>query len=558
MTIPGIQVAHLKCLDADTDSAFIISSLALIPLMVGYSPKTWRVGIDSMIPKKVADLRPEKLRLILLMDARFNHNNKLIGKKMMEYVERHGLLDPEQFGSRKSKSAVEHATNKRVVMDIIRQSCTNGIYVANDAKSCYDKILLIVAYLTMRQFGVPAVVAQSTISTILHMQHFIRTRYGDSTQYYGGDKWTTLPHGCGQGNGYGPALWACISSPLLHLLRRHGYGTHLQFPISKREFHIAAFAFVDDVDIIQTSNYRETEYISDISTLYSDTQQALAQWSSTLRATGGELEPSKTFYVPIITEWKGKEKIVTEPKEPKELYLKTIDGRVATLASCKPTESFFTLGIWQSPSGNETKQLEYLLSKIQQWGNKTDANKLMWIQTRIAIRSTIGRALQYPLSATTFNDIQLKKLQHRFLYTVLGKMGIVRTSPVLIATAPVQLGGLGILSFAMSQLTSHINILLIHGPDSNSITGQLLRISLEYYALETGLGGDPLQLPSVDYVKTDTWIAQTIYMLRQHNIDIKSDVPGLEIWRQGDMFIMEKMMHYFSGQTLITINKVRM
>lgn len=38
---------------------------------------------------------------------------------MMEYGEAHGLLAPEQFGSRKSKSAIEHATNKRLVMDSI-------------------------------------------------------------------------------------------------------------------------------------------------------------------------------------------------------------------------------------------------------------------------------------------------------------------------------------------------------------------------------------------------------------------------------------------------------
>ena len=80
-TLPGIQVAHIKCLDYNSLSAGVISKLALIPFTTGYSPKVWQEGIDSMIPKKVADLRPEKLRLILLMDARFNHNNKLIEKK---------------------------------------------------------------------------------------------------------------------------------------------------------------------------------------------------------------------------------------------------------------------------------------------------------------------------------------------------------------------------------------------------------------------------------------------------------------------------------------------
>ena len=71
-----------------------------------------------MIPKKdMKEFRPKKLRLILLMDVRFNHANKLIGKKIMEYGEEHGLLANEQFGSRKSKSTLEHAFNKRIILD---------------------------------------------------------------------------------------------------------------------------------------------------------------------------------------------------------------------------------------------------------------------------------------------------------------------------------------------------------------------------------------------------------------------------------------------------------
>lgn len=239
ITIPGIQVAHIKCLEHTSAAADIISKLALIPLLVGYSPSTWRCGIDSMIPKKTVDLRPEKLRLILLMDARFNHNNKLIGKKMMEYGEKYNMLAPEQFGSRKSKSAIEHATNKRLVMDTLRQTRAKAVYVANDAKSFYDRILLMVAYLTMRNFGIPSLAAKSTIETLLRMKHYVRTSYGDSTTYYGGDNWNSTPHGCGQGNGYGPALWACISSPLLHLLRQQGHGTKIRCPISKLLVHIS-------------------------------------------------------------------------------------------------------------------------------------------------------------------------------------------------------------------------------------------------------------------------------------------------------------------------------
>ena len=66
--------------------------MALIPLLTGYAPKKWKKGTDSMIPKRANEWRPSKLRLILLMEARFNHNNKLIGKKIMEYGERKGFF----------------------------------------------------------------------------------------------------------------------------------------------------------------------------------------------------------------------------------------------------------------------------------------------------------------------------------------------------------------------------------------------------------------------------------------------------------------------------------
>ena len=115
---PGIHFGHMKCVDKESNAAEIIFIMALLPLRTGYTPDQWRIGINSMIPKKIFDLRPEKLRLILLMDARFNHNNKLVGRMMMEYGESHHLLAKEQYGSRKNKSAIQHATNKRLVLDI--------------------------------------------------------------------------------------------------------------------------------------------------------------------------------------------------------------------------------------------------------------------------------------------------------------------------------------------------------------------------------------------------------------------------------------------------------
>ena len=65
-SITGIQAAHIKCLHHQDLAADLVSTLALIPIQKGYVPKRWKIGIDSMIPKKnLSELQPEKLRIIL-------------------------------------------------------------------------------------------------------------------------------------------------------------------------------------------------------------------------------------------------------------------------------------------------------------------------------------------------------------------------------------------------------------------------------------------------------------------------------------------------------------
>ena len=55
--------------------------MANLPYQMGYSPKSWQVGINAMLLKKQDDFRVSKLQAILLYEADFNHNNKHIGKR---------------------------------------------------------------------------------------------------------------------------------------------------------------------------------------------------------------------------------------------------------------------------------------------------------------------------------------------------------------------------------------------------------------------------------------------------------------------------------------------
>ena len=81
---PGLHFGHFKAINKDSPlSAKVHAILADIPLQTGYSPTQWRRCTNAILRKKKNDLRPAKLRLVTLMDTVFNHNNKAIGKAIM-------------------------------------------------------------------------------------------------------------------------------------------------------------------------------------------------------------------------------------------------------------------------------------------------------------------------------------------------------------------------------------------------------------------------------------------------------------------------------------------
>jgi hypothetical protein len=119
------------------------------------------------------------------------------------------------------------------------------------------------------------------------------------------------------------------------------------------------------------------------------TQRALTIWSKTLAATGGALEPTKTFFVPIIPEWKGNKVILQKAALQQRLFVDDSNGR-SYITQKDPTQSYFSLGIWLSPTGDESRQVQHLKDLISEWGMKTSTNKLTWHLARIAIQSTVG------------------------------------------------------------------------------------------------------------------------------------------------------------------------
>jgi hypothetical protein len=299
----------------------IESTMANFPLRSGYSPKRWQQGIEVMLLKKKDNFHVSKLRAILLFEADFNHNNKRLGRSLMKHAELNDWLAPEQYGSRKQLSAIDHCLNKRLSFDIIRQLKHSAALCVNDMKGCYDRIVHSVASVCMQRLGIDLRQLRCMFHTLQHLEHFIRTAQGVSHQSFNAAEVNSVAiQGIGQGNGAGPQIWAAISTVVLNMLRTHRAGAEFESPISGKLLQMSGYAYVDDTDIIAHSKYGEDDAVDLM-------QRSLDLWAGGLAATGGQLEPEKTFWYNIRFQWSnGKWRYEAKQEFPTTLTMYNPDG----------------------------------------------------------------------------------------------------------------------------------------------------------------------------------------------------------------------------------------
>ena len=114
------------------------------------------------------------MRTIVLIEADHNMNNKLLGKRAMEYGEllhQHGLA-PEQYGSRKHLSAAQALVKNRLMYDLMSHTASYVPMMPNRVMT--EAIVHSVLSLSLQCLGVPQPpTIRSMLSTIQQMKQGI-------------------------------------------------------------------------------------------------------------------------------------------------------------------------------------------------------------------------------------------------------------------------------------------------------------------------------------------------------------------------------------------------
>jgi len=115
-------------------------------------------------------------------------------------------LAPEQYDSCACTAAGTQCLNKQQyiqAMQILAALCLN------DAKSCYNHIVLLIMAICLCQLGAPISAMESLMATLAQLHHHVWSAYGNSIHLQGQNDWQDPVAGIGQGNGWAPDLGSC-------------------------------------------------------------------------------------------------------------------------------------------------------------------------------------------------------------------------------------------------------------------------------------------------------------------------------------------------------------
>ncbi|CAJ1953065.1 unnamed protein product [Cylindrotheca closterium] len=369
-------------------------------------------------------------------------------------------------------------------------------------------------------------------------KHRVRTGFGDSDRTFGptGD----VPfQGCSQGNGAGPCIWVAISAILIDAMEAKGFGYKSQTAITNEELFALYFCFVDDTDVMESNNNVETTGED----LLPSVQLALDLWLGGISATGGAINPAKSFWWLIDFKWRpssGTWVLRRKAEMPGELTLQDPTGPWATLRRLQPDEAERTLGVMMAPLETGTAQHLALREKAKNWAAKFRPQHLLCYDVLPLLKATALKTLEYVMPLSTLGRSDWVSIMSPILQASLHKAGVCRSFPRVVVFAPLKYQGLGIPHPFALQVFHHLSVLMRHSANRTK-TGQYLEANLQSHQLETGISFPLLQQEPTNtgILASETWLKRVWIELDSLGIRVEISSPPLSLHCVDDRLLMD-------------------
>ena len=479
----GLHNGHFKAGATSAMLATCDTAFRDLPLQTGHVPELWKNLMNFAIEKKPGEFRLRRMRTIQMFNSEAQANYKKAGREAMQHAEEDDIIPKGQCGSRKAHQAIDLALSKRMTWDSLMLERRSAGWISNDAKSCFDRIVHWVAQTALRRFGLPWTVVKLMFEILAKAKHRVRTGFGDSERTF--RPTDDVPfQGCGQGNGAGPCIWVAISSILIDAMDAEGFGYTSRTALTDEEFFASCFCFVDDTDVMES----KPDIGMTGETLLPSVQSALDLWSGGVSATGGAINPEKSFWWLIDFKWNptsGSWTFRRNEEMPGELRMRDLAGEMAILRRLQPDEAARTLGVMMAPRETGSAQLLALQEKTTAWASSLRPQHLLRHDVIPVIKTTLMKSLEYLMPVTTLGKKDWVAALSPALQTCLPRAGVCRSFPRVIVFAPLKYQGLGIPHPFSLQVFHHLGVLMRHSANATK-TGRYMEANLQSHQLETG------------------------------------------------------------------------
>jgi hypothetical protein len=218
------------------------------------------------------------------------------------------------------------------------------------------------------------------------------------------------------------------------------------------------------------------------------------------------------------------------------------------------------LGVYISPSGNYSKQIEILQQKADTFAARIQSPRIKPVDVITFLRTTYAPAMGYVLPCLAVDEEELQPVQSKIMSAVLQKMGFSSKTPVPLRHGRSDMGGLALYDVRTEMGVAQLK-LVRNAIYNNSEVGKMIIISLKYSQIEAGIRQQLLEHPAINIpYLTPTWITSLRQFLFQHNLTV-TITNGLEIHLQGNnnqCIMQPDRLRQFSKQDQRDFNLVRL
>jgi hypothetical protein len=528
----------------------------------------WETVVNALIEKIPGMPMINKLRVIHLIESDFNLLiGILFGRRMMQAGEELGAFGHDQDGCRADRKATDTLLDKLLRYSICRLTLTDYATFDNDAKSCFDRIVMLPASLIAQRLGMHPKACKLFIKTLRSVRYHVKTQMGISDGFYTTTDKATI-HGPGQGGRGSPAVWVAECCLAMECMSARSSGMSLSDPYNEIETTKIMSGFVDDTTHWINNFKKSLSEVEHLTELIVQTKETAQWWEELLNTVGGKLELPKCFF--YLVHWifndEGEPTIVNPILLPSDIELRDSEtGNKATIATKSSYESHKTLGVMMNPAGTTKDEIDRLSIKSMKFAQGISLAALTKIEAMMLYTFYFIPSIGYGLAVGILTLLQAAKIQSKPLQVLLPKMGFNQKTAGAVVFGPRALGGVVLRHFFAEQGTHKVQMILQQLRIQKPL-GKLLATQLRWAQRTAGVSKSILTETKrpLPQLAGEHWVTTLREFLQESNLGIETTmIEGISTTRTGDKVIMDEVYDRrgklkFSAADVKRINRCRM